>query len=92
VKPVRPPKLVPDWRDSWRWWSVQAMTAAAALQGAWLAVPYDLKAHVPPPWPQLLTLGLLALGILGRLVDQPRPTSLDTGADDSPRRSPPEAP
>lgn len=65
-------KLIANWRKSWRMLSVQAMTAAAAIQGAWASVPDDLKASVPPGVVQWLTLGLLVLGIAGRLVDQPK--------------------
>lgn len=70
---LRKPKLVPDWRRSWRWISVQMMTAAGAVQGAWLAVPDDLKTSVPPALVQWITLGLLLLGVGGRLVTQAPP-------------------
>jgi hypothetical protein len=66
------PKLIPNWRKAWRMFSVQSMTAAAALQGAWAAVPVDLKDRVPGgviPW---LTVALLVLGVVGRLIDQPK--------------------
>jgi len=57
-------------RGAWRWYSVQAMTAAAAVQGAWLFVPDDLRASIPERWAQGLTALLLLLGIVGRLIDQ----------------------
>jgi hypothetical protein len=50
--------------------SVQAMTLAGALQGAWLAIPPDLKAHVPDGLVYVVTLAILALGVIGRLVVQ----------------------
>lgn len=65
------PALIPDWRDAWRWFSVQAMTLAVALQGAWLAVPDDLRVTVPPLVAHGITIGLLVFGIVGRLIDQP---------------------
>ncbi len=49
---------------------MQAMVVAAALQGAWLFIPEDLKASIPPDVVQGVTLALLAFGVAGRLVKQ----------------------
>lgn len=67
-------KLVNDVRRAWRWFSVQAMLWAAAIQGAWEFAPADLKAGMPPKLVTIVTVTLLALGIAGRLVKQePKP-------------------
>lgn len=63
-------KLVDNARNAWRWVSMQAMTAALAVQGAWAFVPEDMKTSIPPHIVQWLTLALLAFGIVGRLVKQ----------------------
>lgn len=63
-------KLVPNWKQAWRWSSVHAMTAAAAVQGTWLALPDDIKQHVPAVVATSVTIGLLVLGVIGRLRDQ----------------------
>ena len=63
-------RLVPNWRKAWRWFSVQGMALGVALQGAWLSIPEDMKASVPQEWVAAITMALLALGIIGRLVDQ----------------------
>ena len=63
-------KLVPGARRAWRWFSMQAMVASAALQGAWLALPADMKATVPDRIVMIATIALLAMGVVGRLVDQ----------------------
>jgi protein-S-isoprenylcysteine O-methyltransferase Ste14 len=63
-------RLVDDWRRCWRWFSTQAMVLAGALQGAWLFIPEDMKASIPPSIVQWVTVGLLALGVAGRLVKQ----------------------
>jgi len=63
-------KLIPNWRQAWRMFSVQAMTIAGAMQAAWVAIPPDLKSHVPDGLVIGLTVTVLALGIVGRLVDQ----------------------
>lgn len=63
-------KLVPEARRAWRWFSVQAMTLAGSLQGAWLAVPDDLRSNVPGMLVHVVTIVLLVAGIAGRLVQQ----------------------
>lgn len=63
-------KLVDDVRSAWRWISVQAMVAAGALQTAWEVLPPDLKSGIPPKLVTWITVGLLILGIAGRLVKQ----------------------
>ncbi len=63
-------KLIDDWKSAWRKFSVQAMGAAIALQGAWEACPEELKASIPTLWVSRLTAILLVLGIVGRLVKQ----------------------
>jgi len=63
-------KLIDDAGRAWRFFSVQAMAVAGALQGAWLAMPPGLQQRVPAEWVDALTMAILALGIAGRLVDQ----------------------
>ena len=62
--------FVDDVRHFWKWFSVQAMALAAAVQGAWAAFSDDLKQNVPHWLVTALTLALLAAGIMGRLVRQ----------------------
>lgn len=63
--------LVEEWRSAWRWISVNCMVAAGALQGAWLFIPEDMKATVPPGVLQWVTGALMVVGFIGRLVKQP---------------------
>ena len=63
-------KLIDEWTKAWRMLSVQAMTLAGALQGAWMGVPDDWKTQVPPMVIHGLTMGLLVIGVIGRLVKQ----------------------
>lgn len=65
-------KLIDEWRRAWRWFSMQAMVAVAAIQGAWAAIPDDLKRHFPGRLITAVSVGLLLLGIGGRLVRQDR--------------------
>jgi len=62
--------LVDNWRKAWRWFSVQAMVLAAAIQGAWLAMPPDLRAGVPENLVMYGTIAVVVLGIVGRLIPQ----------------------
>jgi hypothetical protein len=63
-------KFVDDARDAWKWFSVQANALNAAMLAAWLVLPADLKASIPPEWVGYAAVFLLALGTFGRLVDQ----------------------
>lgn len=64
--------LVEEWRNAWRWFSVQAMALSVLVQAAWEALPADLKQYLPHGLGVALSLGLLLCGILGRLVRQGR--------------------
>lgn len=64
-------KLIPEWRKAPRMLSMQAMSAATALLGAWQAVPEELREHVPTTVLVWLVLALLVLGMVGRLLWQP---------------------
>lgn len=63
-------KLVDNWRNSWKWFSMQCMAAAGTIQTTWALLSDDMKASVPPHWVSYLTIIVLALGVFGRLVSQ----------------------
>lgn len=63
-------KLIPEWKQSWRFFSTQAMMAAAALNAVWLELPQDLKVQLPDWIPTTVTILLMVLGLVGRLVLQ----------------------
>lgn len=65
-------RLISNWRDCWRMFSMQAMLVAGAIQGAYLALPADMQATIPDNWMRGLTFALLGLGAIGRLVEQPK--------------------
>ena len=68
-------ELVEEWRCAWRWISVNCMVLAAAIQGDWMYVPTDMKSSVPSWLVSGLTIGLLVLGVLGRLTKQGAPVA-----------------
>lgn len=63
-------RLVPDWREAWRWFSVQALGIVMALPIVWAGLPSDIKAWVPASWHVWVLVAIGAAGIVGRLVDQ----------------------
>lgn len=65
-------KLINEWKKCWRMFSIQAMLLATAIQGAWVFIPPEMQATLPEGWVRVITIGLLVLGIVGRLVVQPK--------------------
>lgn len=63
-------KLVPDAHKAWRWFSMQAMVLATAVQGAWLFIPDDLRDRVGDDAAMWVTGTILIAGSIGRMVDQ----------------------
>lgn len=73
-------RIVADWRQAWRWLSVQMLALAGVLQvlgmvleKAWLGVPPSLLQSVSPGAIQAISLVVCLLGIAGRMVKQPAP-------------------
>jgi hypothetical protein len=62
-------KLVENAKQAWRWYSVQAMAVAGALQAAWLSLG-DMQSRIPEWGVDALTVVILLSGIVGRLVKQ----------------------
>ncbi len=63
-------RLVSDWRRAWRWYSVNCPMLAAALLGAWAALPEAMQSAFTPGQLQCMAIGLIVLGVGGRLIDQ----------------------
>ena len=67
---MKKPKLIRDWKSSWRWYSQQAAGLQVALAGAWLAIPEDARTSIPTV-AVALAFGIPAiLGVVGRVIDQ----------------------
>lgn len=63
-------KLVSDWKEAWRWFSVQAFAAIVALPFVWVALPADVKGFLPDTAEPWIFMAIAAAGLIGRLVDQ----------------------
>jgi hypothetical protein len=63
-------KLVDNWTQAWKWFSVQFVAAATAVQLSVLALPEGMRDWLPDWLMHVLAAVLLAGAVLGRLVDQ----------------------
>jgi len=63
-------KLVANWKSAWKWFSVQFVAAAGAIQLSVLAFPDSVRAWLPDWLTHALAVALLVAAVLGRLVDQ----------------------
>ena len=63
-------KLVAEWKSAWKWFSVQFVAAAGAVQLSVLAFPDTIRTWLPDWLTHVLAIALLSAAALGRLVDQ----------------------
>ncbi len=63
-------RLVEDWKQAWRWFSVQALAAVALLPVVWPTLPKEVTDWVPAEWRPYIIVALAIGGIAGRLIDQ----------------------
>jgi hypothetical protein len=63
-------KLVENWRDCWKWFSVRALAAIGLLPAVWMMLPEDLRAYVPATWLPWIAAAVALGGLVGRMVDQ----------------------
>lgn len=63
-------KLVDDWKQAWKWLSVNCMAVAAAIQGAWISLSDDIRSELPQYAIHIATIAILVAGIGGRLIQQ----------------------
>lgn len=64
-------KLIPNWRRALRMYSVQAQGIALSILGGWQILPNATKEGIPTWIVLTLAMVVIALGIVGRLVEQP---------------------
>ncbi|AJD83155.1 hypothetical protein [Paracoccus phage vB_PmaS-R3] len=71
--------MVEDWKEAYRWFSVQITALLAVLPFVWASLPDDVKAYVPDEWRPFI-VSAVALGVIvGRLKDQPGRTGRAQG-------------
>lgn len=64
--------LIPEWRKAWRMFSVQSMALSTALLATWAVLPDDMRASIPSDIVTTIAIIVLVLGMIGRVVDQPK--------------------
>lgn len=75
--------LIPNWKQSWKFWSVRfgilgtvlasiALAAPEAVLYAWAALPEDIKSHMPPAVIKWMGIGIMSLSVISRLIKQPK--------------------
>ncbi|MFY2995853.1 hypothetical protein ACOTH8_21260 [Achromobacter xylosoxidans] len=86
-------RLIPNWRRCWRMTSVQLQAVAlaffsyltavpdAAIQ-LWSILPVDIRESIPPGYVKWFGIALIALGIIARIIHQPKLNApKDPGSD-----------
>jgi hypothetical protein len=63
-------KLREDWKQAYRWLSMQGMTVAATFLVVWALVPEKMQDSFSPTELKLMAVGLIAMSMAGRLVKQ----------------------
>jgi hypothetical protein len=71
IRTVVEPRIVEDWRDFWRWWSMRWMAVAGAVTAAWATYPEEIKRVIPPQYMKLFLLVLIVLSIAARVMKKP---------------------
>lgn len=61
-------KLIENWHRAWKWMSVRCMALAAAIQGAWMFIPDDMRRSIPHHIVEGATVVLLLAGVVGRVT------------------------
>lgn len=65
------PLMIPNWRSAWRMLSVQANALNVSGLTTWALLPDGLQQRIPTWVVVAFAVGMLVLGIVGRLVAQP---------------------
>lgn len=63
--------MVDDWKECYRWFSVQLAAVLAALPIVWAGLSDELRAMVPETWHPYVVSAIAIGVIIGRLKAQP---------------------
>ena len=69
---MKKPKLIEEWRSSWRFYSTHIAALNSSLLLTYLALPEKLQDALPPTVVISVAVLLLALGFGARLISQKR--------------------
>lgn len=77
-------RLVPNWKQSYKFASNWFHAAQIAAAGSWMILPSDLKASLPPKVMMGIAAFLGVGGFVARMIDQNKPQAdppQDSGHD-----------
>lgn len=74
-------RLVPNWKKSYKWLSVQIHVLQGAVAATWLYLPPDLRGFIPPHAMAVTATVIAGLGVVGRIIDQSKPDVQATASD-----------
>lgn len=88
-------KLIPQWREWHRFWSVRlqllgaailtlALETPNALLTVWSMVPADLRTELPEGTGKWIGIAVIALGIVARFIRQPKLAQPGVGQEGQP--------
>lgn len=63
-------KLVDNWKQCWKWYSMHPQWVQTAAVGTWVNMPGDWRAAFPAKYLVVLCASMMVIGMLGRLIDQ----------------------
>ncbi|QQG66373.1 DUF7940 domain-containing protein [Desulfobulbus oligotrophicus] len=77
-------KLIPEWKDGLKMYSVQVQAVIGSLCAIYLAIPEKLQDKIEMWWLLVLFMVLVVVGIVGRLIDQGITVHHKGRSDDAP--------
>ena len=67
---MAPVKLVDDWKNFWKWWSVRITTVLAVIGPVWLSLPPELQDDLPVELLPYVSPVVLMSIVVARVLDQ----------------------
>lgn len=68
-------RLVDNWKQGWKWFSVHGMVAAGSLPGIWCSLPGEWRAIVPIKYMAIATGVTTVAALVGRFTTTKPPES-----------------
>lgn len=66
-------RLVENWKQCWKWFSIHALVISGAIPSTWVWLPPELKASIPPSLMGAITAVIAICGVAARVIDQTKP-------------------
>jgi hypothetical protein len=66
-------RIIPDWKQAWKFVSVRSWVVALALIAAWVLIPESLRSYAPKEageWIFYLVFAFGFIGLVGRVTKQ----------------------